>query len=913
VGTPDLPTEPVLLLRTKLHRPRIPAPLVRRSRLESRLNRGLDRGLILVSAPAGFGKTTLVSQWLETCSCPAAWLSLREEDSDLPTFLRYLIAAIRTLYPDACRETWALLRAPQLPPVAYLATMLVNELDEVPQAFVLVLDDFHRIQSQPVHQFVETLVDSVPRTLCLVLITRVDPSLPLPALRAGQKMLELRSGDLRLTPDEVRDFFGQCMGLEVDAESLAILEQRTEGWIVGLRLAALSLRDAGELTTLTRNLGGSDRHVMDYLLAEVLSHQPQAVQEVLLRSSILQRFCISLLDALLDRDRSGNDRAPGGGTRAMLEWMERSGLFLVALDDERTWYRYHHLFRELLQHKLRSESSEELVASLHVRASDWLAAEGLIEEAMHHALAAADAPRAARIVEQHRHALLNREHWHALVRWVDLLPQEVVHQRPGLLLARAWHQQWRWQYATMPPLLQTAEELISRDADTTTDAERQIMRGEIDTLWSALWFARGDGRRCLEYAQRARERLPAALVYARALFLEYLAWGYQMTGQAGAGIRILEEAYASDEAREDLFTARMLLGLAVIYYLSGDLRLQEQMASRLLALSPEKPLALSRSWAHLISGQACYQQNRLEEAATHFSAVTEPPYLANAAASQACLLGLALTYQAQDRPEAATQVAEASLAFALEIRQPVQMVEARAFQARLALLQGDLTAALRWAQGVTSEELPARTLFPEVPRVTLARVLIAQGTRDSLQKASQILDEILEIARGAHSAPHTIELLALQALVYDAQGKGQKALDVLRQSLELAQPGGFLRVFVDLGSAMIPLLSRLAEFESEPNYIGRILAAFAPSPLRRHPLRLEQTAQLEIVESLTNREQEILELLARRLSDKEIAQALHISPYTVRKHTSNLYGKLQVAGRRQAVRKAKALGVLPAE
>jgi LuxR family maltose regulon positive regulatory protein len=552
-----------------------------------------------------------------------------------------------------------------------------------------------------------------------------------------------------------------------------------------------------------------------------------------------------------------------------------------------------------------------VVASLHVRASDWFAAEGLIEEAMHHALAAADAPRAARLVEQHRHALLNREDWHALVRWVDLLPQEVIHQRPGLLLARAWHQQWRWQYATMPPLLQTAEELISRGADTTTEVERQFMRGEIDTLWSALWFARGDGPRCLEYAQRAGERLPVALVYVRSTFLEYLAWGYQMTGQAEAGIRSLEEALAGDEAREDFFTARMLLGLAVIHYLSGDLRLQEQMAQRLLALSPEKPLALSRPWAHLISGQACYQQNRLAEAEAHFLAVTEHRYLANAAASQACLLGLALTYQAQGRPEAATQVAEASLAFALEIRQPLQMVEARAFQARLALLQGDLAAALRWAQGVAPEDLAARTLFPEVPRVTLARVLIAQGTRDSLQQAGQMLGEIVEIARGVHSTPHTIELLALQALVCDAQGEGPKALDLLHQSLELAQPGGFLRVFVDLGPAMPPLLSRLAESESESNYVKRILAAFAPSLLGRPAQRLGQTVEGEIIESLTNREHEILELLAQRLSDKEIAQALHISPHTVRKHTSNLYGKLQVARRRQAVSRAKALGILP--
>jgi LuxR family maltose regulon positive regulatory protein len=873
----------------------------------------LGRGLVLVSAPAGFGKTTLVSQWLEACGCPAAWLSLREEDSHLSAFLLYLVAAIRTLYPDACPETWALLRAPQLPPVAYLATMLVNELGEVPQAFVLVLDDYHRVQSPPVRQFIETLVDAAPCMLCLVLITRVDPSLPLPALRAGQKMLELRSGDLQFTPDEVRDFFRQCRGLEVDAKSLAVLEQRTEGWIAGLRLAALSLRHGGELTTLTRNLGGSDRHVMDYLLAEVLSRQPQAVQEILLRSSILQRFCAPLLDALLDRDPGVNGHAPGDGSQETLAWMERSGLFLVVLDGERTWYRYHHLFRELLQSKLRSESSEEEVASLHVRASDWFAAERLLEEAMHHALAAGDAPRAAWLVEQHRHALLNREAWHALVRWVDLLPEELVHQRPGLLLARAWHQQWRWQYATMPLLLQTAEELISHDAEAITETERQILRGEIDTLWSALWFARGDGRQGLECAQRARERLPAPLVYVRGVFLEYLAWGYQMTGQAEAGIRLLEEALGSDEAREDLFAARILLGLAVVYYLSGELRLQEQMAQRLLKLSPEKTLALSRPWAHLISGQASYQQNRLAEAEAHFSAVMEHRYLANAAASHACLTGLALTYQAQGRSEAATQVAEAALEFALEIRHPLHLIGARAFQARLALLQGNLAVALRWVQGANLEDLPARTLFPEVPRLTLARVLIAQGMGDSLQKASQILEEMLEIARGVHSEPHIIELLALQALANDAQGDSPKALDLLRQSLELAQPSGFIRVFVDIGPAMTPLLSRLAEFESEPRYIRRILAAFAPSALGRPAQQLDQADRLEIIESLTNREYEILELLARRLSDKEIAQALHISPHTVRKHTSNLYGKLQVAGRRQAVSRAKALGILSPE
>ncbi len=907
------PTSPIRLWQTKLYRPRVGPGLLRRPRLESRLDRGLERKLILVAAPAGFGKTTVVVQWLEARGYPAAWLSLHEDDANLVTFLRYLIAAIRTLYADACPTTWAMLEALQEPPAEDLAIGLVNELCELTQDFLLVLDDYHRVKSQPVHQLIETMVERMPPSVHLVLATRADPPLPLAMLRAGQKMLELRADNLRFTRDEVDAYFDQAIGLEADPALLTALAQRTEGWIVGLRLGALWLRDGGELAARTKNLGATGRDVMDYLMAEVLSQQPEVFQETMVCSSILERFCAPLLDALVDCDPHTGSHLLAGGGRQALEWMEQANLFLVPLDDKGTWYRYHHLFRELLQHRLLSTTSGEQVACLHARAADWFAAQELPEETLHHALAVGDAPSAVRLVEQRRHALLDGEDWHTLLRWVDSLPKELIYQRPGLLLSRTWHQHWRWQYATMPSLLETAEELISRDAEATTEAERQILRGEIDTLWSALWFAHGDGRQCLEYAQRAGEGLPVTLIYVRGVYLDYLAWGYQMTGQAQTGIRILEEALASDAAHEDLFTARLLLGLASTYYLSGDLRLQEQMAQRLLKLAPGKQLALSRPWAHLIAGQACYQHNRLAAAATHFAAVTEHPYTANAASAHACMLGLALTYQAQGRAEAATQVAEESLEFALEIRHPRQMAESRAFRARLALLQGDTAAALRWARDVTSEELPARTLFPEVPRVTLARVLIAQGTRDSLQKASQILEEMVGIARGVHSAPHTIELLALQALVYDAQDKGQEALNLLRQSLELAQPAGFLRVFVDLGPALIPLLSRLAESESEPNYVRRILAVFAPSPPQGDAQRRDQTAQPEIVESLTNREQEILELLARRLSDKEIAQALHISPHTVSKHANNLYGKLLVGGRREAVRQARALGILPPE
>ena len=718
-------------------------------------------------------------------------------------------------------------------------------------------------------------------------------------------MLELRADDLRFTSDEVRAFFRRSIGVDVDPESLTILEQRTEGWIVGLQLVGLSLRDAGELAALMKGIEGTDRHVMDYLLAEVLSRQPKVTQEVLLRTSILGRFCAPLLDDLLDCEK------PAGGYQEALQQMEQANLFLVPLDHERAWYRYHHLFRELLQHKLRSESGAELVASLHARASAWFASEGLIEEALTHALAAGDPRSAAKLVERHRHALLDREDWRTLVDWLEMLPQELVQQRPALLLVRAWRQQWLWQYAGMPAILQEAEELIARDAGDLTEPENQVMRGEIDLLQSALWFARGDGRRCVECAERALERIPRSLVYARGLLFEYLGFGHQISGQAETGIRILEEAFVSDDAKEDLFAARVLLGLGVIHYLSGHLQLQEQVAQQILRPGTGKGLSLSAPWAYWLLGTARYQQNSLAEAATLFSAVTEHRYLANARTSHECLLNLALTYQAQGRPKVASEVVEIALQFALETRHPIHLLEVRSFQARLALLQGDLEAALRWARGVKAEDLPARLPWTEVPRLTLAKVLIAEGMRDSLRQASQILDEVLGVAQDMHAGRLIIEVLALQALVCDAQGEVRKALDLIRQALDLAQPDGFIRIFVDLGPAMARLLYRVAELEKEPGRVGQFTVAFSPSsPAGRATQRSDQIAQPQTVEPLTTREREILELLARRLSDKEIARVLTISPHTVSKHVGNLCAKLQVAGRRQAVSRARVLGIL---
>jgi LuxR family maltose regulon positive regulatory protein len=376
-------TEPFTLLRTKLHKPQISPDLVPRPRLVERLRRGLDRKLTLISAPAGFGKTTLACMWLQDCARPAAWLSLDENDSDLRVFLSYFVAAVQTVFPDACPTTLGVLRAPHLPPLDHMAITLVNEINDLPEPVILVLDDYHAIQDEAVHELVATLIGNLPRHAHLVLASRVDPPWPLALLRAGRQMMELRADDLRFTLDEAQAFLERVVGVDLTSEAVATLEGRTEGWIAALRLAALSMRGETDHAAFVQSFKGTHRDLTDYLTTEVLSQQSQPIQDFLLRTSILDRFCAPLCDAILDDRRSTIDEEPPSPlSQAILDELDQANLFLVPLDYERRWYRYHHLFQDLLRRRLQAQLNAEELASLHSRASAWLRDNGLIEEAL---------------------------------------------------------------------------------------------------------------------------------------------------------------------------------------------------------------------------------------------------------------------------------------------------------------------------------------------------------------------------------------------------------------------------------------------------------------------------------------------------------------------------------------------------
>ncbi|MCX6046467.1 MAG: hypothetical protein NT075_15295, partial [Chloroflexi bacterium] len=792
----------------------------------TQLTQGLARGdnLTLVVAPAGFGKTTLVSQWIDTLSLTdehapqgssaaennahppkidhVAWLSLDEYDNDLGLFLGYIVAALQCVFPAACPNTVGLLQGLRLPPVHYLATTLLSELAELPNDFILVLDDYHTIEETTIHQLVARLLDHLPRQSHLVLISRTEPPLPLARQRVRQRTTELRAAGLYFSRDEAQTFLRQALDKPPAPETITALHTQTEGWIAGLQLAALALRGQNDERSFVRSfVENNNRHVMDYLMEEVLMRQPLAVQEFLVRTSILDRFCIPLCEALLG---GGSKRARTPSSflhhdpadhQTILEYLVQANLFVVALNDQGDWYRYHHLFQALLRHHLQAHATPTEIALLRSQASAWLANHGWIEEAVQQALAAGDHLTAAELVEQHRHELLNREDWRTLDRWLALLPAAQVRQRPGLLLAQAFILGLQYKFTAITPLLQTAAARLAEE--NLTDA--QLIQGEIDALWSQSWYWQNEGQQSLTAAQQALEQLPTTHLYVRSGALLYLGVAYHMVGQSTLAIKHLRAALEPHTAQANTLTTRVLFTLTTIHYLAGALTHLHETAQDFWQMATQANLSLSTVWGHYFLGVVYYEWNDLEAAAHHFSAVVDLRYSGHALAVHNGWLGLAWTAQAQGRNAEAQQQVAALLHFHREMNHLAFLPITHAFQARLALQQGDGASALRWAQAAHLGPVRGPLLFPELPQLTLAKILLSQATAESVAEATLLLAQLQQIAENTHNTVRRIELLALQALAAASQGQTEQALTTLQRAVLLAKPGRFIRTFVDLG------------------------------------------------------------------------------------------------------------------
>jgi LuxR family maltose regulon positive regulatory protein len=885
------------VLRTKLYRPRTPDSLVDRPRLLDRLDAQRHRPLTLVSAAAGYGKTTLVSSWLDKSEFPTAWLSLDDRDNDLALFLTYFVAAVQTVFPKAGRETLAMLNTSTLPPATILAHSLINELDQLEPAFVLVLDDFHLILGTAIHDLLTELLRHPPRPLHLVIISRTDPSLPLATLRVQNQVTEIRTRDLRFTAEETASLAQQMQGVAFDQATLANLVDTTEGWASAVHLALLATRDQSDLESVLGNL--PDRlhgHIADYLTAEVVSRQPAAIREFLLQTSILDWLNDPLCAAVAE------PVDPTFGGRTYLEWLRAANLFIVTLDEHQESYRYHPLFQEYLREQLERSYSPPHIKTLHARASAWYADHGLIDEALRHAMAAGDSSGAAHLVVVHRHTLLIGEQFLTLERWLDSLPQEVIERDVDLLLTRTWLMDNRFRHAEIPPLLEQAALVLGENADLT-DRERAVLGGEIALLWAILFYHMGQGQLSVENAEHAIEVTPIENEWVYGEALTFRAGAYQLVGQLDRAYEEIRKIVTAG-GQAGVFIPRAYGALMLIEMLAGNLSGLEQAAQRQVNLTESRLLYMSLGWARLVLGHVYYQRNDLARAHQEFTQVVELRYRTHDTVIAHGCYGKALCLQAQGKPGLAQEASQAAIDLAMETDNAYLLLEAESFASRLALLQGEALDINRWVAPV-GDEIPVMVM-PHIPHLTLANVLLAQGTPQALQEASELLARLRLAAESTYNTWRLMEVTAMQALLKAAQGKRQDALATLEQAIVWAEPRGYIRLFADLGPQMVGLLDVLRRQGVAPDYVAQILAAIPPARFETTAPSTDQYRD----GNLTKRERQVLQLLATDLSAEDVASEMVVSVATIRTHCRRIYSKLDAHSRFEAVQRAQELDLL---
>ena len=884
------------IIRTKLHRPPVAGDFVYRERLNALLEESSDYPLTLVSAPAGYGKSSLISHWLETRDSPNVWLSLDGTDSDARVFLSYVVAAVQTVFPEACVETLHLLKAQVLPPLPVVAGCLGNDLDNLKEALVLILDDYHHIDQPDVHELINHLLKHPPKPLQLIIISRWDPPLLLGALRAHGKMTEIRVRDLKFKRSETNAFLEQATGKTLSSTAIGHLQQTTEGWVAGLRLAILAVKHHGDADAYLRQFDCDISGVQDFLIEEVLQKQPPGIVDLMCKISILNRFCAPLCEAVGVEPTDGDEASCNSS--GLIQLLTGTGLFCISLDQQGKWYRYHHMFQEQLQNQLRKRFTSDGIASLHRQAAAWFESQGLLEEAIQHYLQADNPAAAGRLIVRHRNEILNGEQWHRLRMWFDRLPAQTSDDDAELLMLKAWLLKIEGSYGEAFALLDRIEERIG---NRPPDASTESLRGAVDSMRCFQKFKAGQGQLAIQHAEDALMRLPADCLSERGYAYMIQSVAMQQCGDLAGARKLIYEALAGASLPLSTYQARLHASLCIVGWVDADVRSMRLSARQYFELSEVLQLSESILFSRYLLGMAEYENDELPNAESVLMPIVGETRSANLEVTTEGTFVMASVYQTTGRPDQARLIIESLCEQLLKARNLRLLQKANAYQADLALRQGQMETAVNWAHGYDPDPLVASSQFYE-SRMTLAKVLIAQDTADSLAQAGRLLARLQTFYAQLHSTRCLIQVHALQAMLSAAKDDDVTALDALARAVSLSLPGGSIRLFVDLGPELVELLNRLDLDAEGKRYVERILDAY------RDDGKVQAGEALE--HPLTKRELEILGLLAKELSNKQIADQLFIAPATVKRHSENIYHKLDVPGRHQAVAKAKGLAII---
>jgi len=946
-----------MLLATKLSPPPLRPSRVSRPHLMNRLEAGLRQGsrLTLISAPAGYGKTSLVSEWIADSrlkiedirtqntkirepnpqssfqNLQFCWLSLDEGDNDPSQFLRYLIAALQHAGESIGRVLEAVLDSPQPPPLGSMIPSLINDVAAHPAMAVLILDDYHAITDQSVHAALEFILDHQPPNLHLVLLTRADPPLPIARLRARGQLTELRAADLRFTTDEAAAFLNQVMGLDLHLQDVRALEQRVEGWAAGIQLAAIALeslsktsgtgKDTTEVEAFIRSFTGGHHYVVEYLVEEVLRRQSEDIQNFLLRTSLLERMCGPLCDAILlpDDFRLQNSQpstilqqSTVSNSQSILEYLDHNNLFLTPLDSAHTWYRYHPLFAEVLRARLKGQVSADEITAIHRRASVWFWENGMLDEAIEHALSARDYDQAATFLESSAKGTMLHGRPTALLRWSERLPAEWLRSRPRLRIYHAWALFLSGKFSLGQEQLQDVYHSLPRSPET------QALRGELASLLAIAATIDQPPAVIQELAQEALDNLPDDDLASRARALRGMGVALGYLGETERCLDYYQQARQLALASGNIFLASNIIETISSMYLHlGRLRLAARTCQELVELgspSGSSPLPFTGN-GFLGLAVVSLEQDNLESAGRYLDQAMELTLQGGIGYNLLeswCVM--ARLRQAQDDLPGAHQ----ALQEAEQVNQSVQSFGSRvllaAHQVRFWLAQGDFQQAQRWAFDDEESTTPKISLVNlplvvrEVHLVTQARLWLAQG---EYEKVLEIAAGLLPKAEAGGRMARVLEISLLKALALYARGDLPAALESLEHALELAEQEGYVRLFLEAGEpahSLLRVASSRLKGEVNRTTAGKLLRAFESlHPAKLQPSKLQPS---ELIEPLTDRELEVLHLLAAGNSNQEIAAHMVVSLNTVKKHSSNLYGKLGVTSRTQAIARARELGLL---
>jgi LuxR family maltose regulon positive regulatory protein len=930
------------MLATKLYIPPPRHKVILRPRLIERLNEGLHSKLTLVSASAGFGKTTLVSEWLAVCGRPATWLSLDEGDNDLTRFLSLLVTALKTIEVNIGEGVFSALQSPQPPSIESILTFVLNEINTVTDDFILVLDDYHVIDAKTIDHALTFLLEHMPPHMHLVIITREDPNLPLARLRVRAQLTEIRVADLRFNSFEAAGFLNQVMGLSLSSEDINALETHTEGWIAGLQLAAISMQGHIDAAGFIQSFNGSHHFVLDYLVEEVLQQQSESVQTFLLCTSILDRLCGPLCDAvLLDSSASGQET---------LKYLERANLFVVPLDNDRRWYRYHHLFADLLRQRVSQSTASSTwdeewggVAELHKRASVWYEDNGLEIEAFHHAVAANDVERAARLMEGEGMPLHIRGAVTPVLNWLKSLRPEVLDARPSLWVMYASALVIAGQPTGIEQKLQAAEaalkgakldektkDLIGLIASTRATLALLVITGQstagveqtlqateaalqgteqddktndlvglIAPIRATLAISQHQVETIIIQSRRALEYLHPDNLPVRTAATWMLGHACQLQGDHAAARQAYTEAISYSQAiGYNIITIAASIGLGNIEEGENQLYLAAQTYRRVLQLAVDPPQPVTCE-AHFGLARIYYEWNDMNSAEQHVQEsfqLAQQIQIANTDRFVSCEVFLARLKLAQGDLASAAAVLAKAEQFVRQHNFVNRMPEVAAAQVLTLLHQGNLAAAAHLAQ---THVLP----------ISQARVHLAQGDTST---ALAVLGSLREQVEAKHWKDERLKVMVLQAVALYTHGDKDKAVQLLAAVLPPAEKGGFVRIFVDEGILMAELLSETASHGIMPEYIGKLLAVFVAEEQKSEDkpnLRPVSSAR-PLIEALSQREIEVLQLIAQGLSNHEISERLFLALSTVKGHNRNIFDKLQVQRRTEAVARARELGIL---